>query len=65
MLAASASRSKARTRRAAFMARLMFESLESSSKNSTTSQVGHCLEKPFCNRLARSRNTPLHLVQRI
>jgi hypothetical protein len=65
MPAASASRSAARTRRAVFMARLMFASWESSSKNRTTSQVGHCLEKPFCNRLARSRNTLLHRVQRI
>jgi hypothetical protein len=63
--AASASRRAARVRRAIFMARLMFASCESSSKKRTTSQVGHCLEKPFCNRRARSRNMLLHLVQRI
>jgi hypothetical protein len=63
--AAAASRSAARRRRAVFIARLMFASWEPSSKKRTTSQVGHCLEKPFCNRRARSRNTLLQRVQRI
>jgi hypothetical protein len=44
ILTASASRCSFRTLRALFMARLMNGWGESSAKNSTTSQLGHCLE---------------------
>jgi hypothetical protein len=51
--------------RAVRIARLMLGFWESSSKNNMTSQLGHWREKPFCRRLARSRNTFLQRVHLI